>query len=321
MMTKEEFWEWLRERPRILLAPMAGVSDRAYRLMYQDCADLCYSEMVSATGLAYGSRETWDLALPAEGEQRLAVQLFGHDPQLMADQAVAVERRLGKKLALIDLNFACPVAKVTRKGEGSALLDHPERIYEIVQAMTNSCSCAITAKIRTGRNQANLSYLEVGHALENAGAAAVTLHGRSAGQGYRGSSDRDALQNLATQLSIPVIGSGDVMSFKDAHDLFARGCAAVMVARGSYGNPWIFESIRNQEELEQSISERITAAQKQLSLAKAENLAPGRLRKLVSWYIKAVPSAALWRAQIMACKSIEDFEAVLSKMEAQLTDD
>lgn len=316
MMTKEEFQAWLLERPRILLAPMAGVTDRAYRLMYQDYADLCYSEMVSATGLAYGSKETWELALPADREEKLAVQLFGHDPKIMTEQAQAIEERLGDKLILIDVNLACPVAKVTKKGEGSALLQYPEQIYEIIFAMTQSCNCAITAKIRTGIKQAEPLYLEVGQALEDAGAAAVTLHGRSAAQAYRGSSDRDALQRLANHLSIPVIGSGDVFLLEDAEDLFRRGCAAVMIARGSYGNPWIFEDIRSGVATQQDIYERIRAARKHLKLAQDEACPSGRMRKIVAWYIKGAPSAAFWRSRIMNCNSIQDFETILSEMEA-----
>lgn len=308
---------------RALLAPMAGVTEKTYRSMAKDHgASLTYTEMVSATGLSYGSQATWELIEPSENEDRLAVQLFGHDPQVMAEQARAVQRRLGSRLFLIDVNMACPVAKVTRKGEGSALLKDPGLAADIIRAMSQAVDVPVTAKIRTGQTNDHPVCVEFAQALEAAGAAAIAVHGRSVGQAYRGESNTDLIGQVARAVDVPVIGSGDVFSPAAAKRLIDLGCSAVFVARGSYGDPWIFTRINaylsDRTELPlPTTQERLDAARVHLARAAACGVHMGRMRKVVAWYLKGTPEAAYWRGEIMKCGSVEDFHVVLDRIERE----
>ncbi len=317
-MKAQDFIDWISAEPRAFLAPMAGVSDACYRSMYSDSADLCYTEMVSATGLAYGSKETWALAEPHPLEEKLAVQIFGHEPELMAAQALALQEKLGDKLMLIDVNMACPVAKVCKKGEGSALLKDPKRAQAIIAALSKELDCAISAKIRTGLKKEEPLFMDFALGLEASGASAIALHGRSAGQAYRGESDREAIAQLAQALTIPLIGSGDVYSYKDAQDLYDRGCKAVFVARGSYGNPWIFEEIKELRPSDKGLKEKLACAREHLKRAQEFNLHAGKMRKILSWYLKGAPLAAHWRSCCMACSSYDEFLSLIDEIESLL---
>lgn len=316
-MNRAELQSWLQsDKRRAFLAPMAGVTDAAYRSMYVGHADLCYTEMVSATGLSYGSQPTRDLCTPHEKEGRFAIQLFGHDPYCMTKEAARLCEDFGERLVLIDVNMACPVAKVVRKGEGSALLGQLDLAAEIIKSMADELPCAVTAKIRTGIRKDEPLYLEAGRVLEQAGAAALALHGRSAGQGYRGESDRESIEKLAAALSIPLIGSGDVMSAADAIELYDKGCAAVFVARGSYGNPWIFDQIKGLRTEGPSLKERVAAAREHLHRAIELGVHMGRMRKIIAWYLKGAPHAASVRAKTMSCDCAQDFIALLDEIES-----
>ncbi len=309
--------------PKILLAPMAGVSDKVYRSMALDYgADLSYTEMVSATGLSYGSKETKSLLEPDAREQSLAVQLFGHDPQIMAREAQVVSDYLGDKLALIDVNMGCPVKKVIKKGEGSALLKEPKLAYEIIKAMTDAVDVAITAKIRMGFTHETENYLSFARMLEDAGLAAVGLHGRTTGQGYKGKADKSCVSKLADALSIPVIASGDVYTPEDVKEYIDLGASGVFFARGSYGNPFVFE--QSHEYLTTgtyspvSLEEKIEAAREHIRRAFDEGIHSGRMRKVCAWYLKGIPEANYWRSKSMHASTKEDFYQVFDELEAKL---
>lgn len=294
--------EFFEQVSRTALAPMAGITDRSYRRICQELGcELVYTEMVSATGLSYGSQPTWDLALPHLSETRVIVQLFGHDPQSMAEQAFQIQKRLGIQLFGIDVNMACPVAKVTKKGEGSALMKDPECAQAIIQSLTHAVSVPISAKIRIGQTVEHPTCFDFAQRLQEAGASAIALHGRSVGQGYRGSSNRDLVGVVASSLEIPVIGSGDVTSQTDIDDYCARGCAGALVARGSYGNPWIFGCSG-----EPSIAERFSVVRRHLEYAKDDDVPVGRMRKIVSFYLKGLPEAAQWRGRVMKALTYTD---------------
>ena len=228
----------------VWLAPMAGVTDKAFRtICLRHGAGLTYSEMVSAAGLHYGGSRTAELFEPAPEERHIAVQLFGSDPALMAEAAATVERALGERLAFIDVNMGCPVRKVAGKGEGSALMKTPDLAARIVSRMAEAASVPVTAKIRSGWETGQVTAPAFARTLEDAGAALVAVHGRSARQMYRGMADWDVIAQVKDAVSIPVAGSGDVFSREDVGRMFATcGIEAVMVARGSRGNPWIFGS-------------------------------------------------------------------------------
>ena len=295
------------------MAPMAGVSDAAYRLMARaGGAALAYTEMVSVAGIHYGGDKTWKLVVPDGAEPDVAVQLFGSDPEQFREAAAAVGERLGDRLALLDVNMACPVPKVTRKGEGSALLDDPARAAAIVRACKAESSVPVTVKIRVGRTSDRPVAPEFARAMAAAGAAAVAVHGRSAAQLYHGEADWSAIGRVVRAVDVPVIGSGDVLDARAAVAMRAQtGCAAVFVARGSYGNPWIFSDAaalaRGAAVPARDLDARLKAFECHVRLLEATGAHLARARSLAGWYLKGSPNASRLRNQAMSCVSARDF--------------
>ena len=299
---------------KLLMAPMAGVSDAAYRLMARaGGAALAYSEMVSVAGLHYGEK-SWELADPDPAEPELAVQLFGSKPELFREASERVAARLGEKLALIDVNMACPVPKVTRKGEGSALLEDPELAAQIVRACrAGAPGVPVTVKIRRGRYAGCEVAPEFARAMEDAGAAAVAVHGRFATQMYHGEADWGVIDRVADAVGVPVIASGDMLSHEAARRaLDDTGAASVMVARGTYGNPWVFSGHQA------TVAERIAAFECHVRLLEATGAHLKRARSLAGWYFKGMPDAARWRNAAMSCVEAEEFLAVAAEVRAQV---
>ena len=299
---------------KLLMAPMAGVSDAAYRLMARaGGAALAYSEMVSCAGLHYGEK-SWELVDPDPAEPDIAVQLFGSRPELFREAAERVAARLGGKLALIDVNMACPVPKVTKKGEGSALLESPGLAAEIVRACrAGAPDVPVTVKIRRGRYAGQEVAPEFARAMEDAGAAAVAVHGRFATQMYHGEADWGVIDRVADVVSVPVIASGDILSHEAAMRALAEtGASAVMVARGTYGNPWVFSGH------EPSAAERIAAFECHVRLLEATGAHLKRARSLAGWYFKGMPDAARWRNAAMSCETAEEFLAVSAEVRAHV---
>lgn len=306
-----------------LMAPMAGVSDAAYRLMARaGGAALAYSEMVSVAGLHYGGAKTWELVEPGPGEPSVAVQLFGSDPAQFREAAALVSARLGTRLVLIDINMACPVPKVTRKGEGSALLDDPSRAAAIVSACVDEASVPVTVKIRSARRTGEREVApEFARAMEAAGAAAIAVHGRTASQLYRGEADWGVVSRVTDAVGVPVIGSGDVRTAADAaRMLHETGATAVMVARGSYGNPWIFSNARRllagESCVEPSRAQRLAAFATHVRLLEATGAHLARARSLAGWYLRGMPHAAQWRERAMRCRDVSDYLALVEELRA-----
>ncbi|MBQ9059253.1 MAG: tRNA dihydrouridine synthase DusB [Atopobiaceae bacterium] len=314
----------LFESQPFLMAPMAGVSDAAYRLMARaGGAALAYTEMVSVAGIHYSGSKTWELALPAADEPDIAVQLFGRDPSQFEEAAAAVRERLGDKLALIDINMACPVPKVVRKGEGSALLDEPERAADIVRACLRAAGVPVTVKMRLGRRPDAIVAPDFARALEAAGAHALAVHGRSASQLYRGQADWDAIAQVVDAVDIPVIASGDVFTAQTACDILEHtGAAAAFIARGSYGTPWIFrhaQTLRSGHVPQAvSLDVRIAAFELHLRLLEATHAHMARARSLAGWYFKGIPHAADFRRDAMECSSLSDFLALVAQVRERL---
>lgn len=298
----EDLRERLRAHP-LLMAPMAGVSDAAYRMMARaGGASVAYSEMVSVAGLHYASQKTWELVMPRDPEPDIAVQLFGSDPEQFREAVVAVADRLGSKLVLIDINMACPVPKVTKGGAGSALLDDPDRAAAIVRACVDEAAVPVTVKIRRGRRMGEELAPEFARAVADAGAAAVAIHGRYANQLYHGEADWSAVRRVAEAVDVPVIGSGDVMSHDNALRMMEQtGCTAVMIARGTYGNPWVFS------EMTASREQRLAAFACHVRLLEATGAHMARARSLAGWYLRGMPHAAYWRNYAMTCRTAEDY--------------
>ena len=303
-----------------LLAPMAGVTDAAYRIMCRRRgASMAYSEMVSVAGLAYASEKTWDLVLPQDEESQICVQLFGSKPEQFAVAARAVSERVGSKLDAIDINMACPARKVITKGEGSALLEQPELAEKIVAACVSNCSVPVTVKIRKDFKSGKLLAPDFAARMEQAGASAVAVHGRSAGQLYSGSADWSVIDAVADRVSIPVIGTGDVFCAQDAANMLAQTAAsAVFIARGTYGNPWIFSQARallsGHEPEPVSLVRRVDAFECHMRLLAATGAHLKRGRSLATWYLRGMPEAAYWRGRANECSTLEEFLGVTAEL-------
>ena len=315
--------ERLAAKP-LLMAPMASVTDAAYRIMMRaGGAALAYTEMVSVTGIHYKSDKTWQLVVPNAAEPDLAVQLFGADPEHFREAAGQVAERVGEKLALVDVNMACPVPKVTKGGAGSALLDEPEKAVQIVRVLREELDVPVTVKIRVGRVPGKLVGPDFARAMEDAGAAAVAVHGRVASQMYRGESDASLIADVVRAVDVPVIASGDALDARRAVRLREEtGAAACFVARGSYGDPWIFENARRvmagEGELEVTPAMRLSAFRLHVRLLEATGAHMARARSLAGWYLRGVPEAAAWRERAMHCRGVEEYLALADELEASL---
>lgn len=314
-------FDFFSER-RLLLAPMAGVSDEAFRsLCREQGADLTYTEMVSAKGLSYANEKTRHLLHLAEGEDQVAVQLFGHESDVMADQARWVEQEMGETLAYLDINMGCPARKIVSKGDGSALMKTPDLAAAIVRAVSAAVEHPVTVKFRRGWSEGDETCVEFARRMEDAGAAAVAVHGRYALQLYRGRAEWDAIARVKVAVSIPVVGNGDVKCGADAVALVERtGCDAVMIARAAEGNPWVFAQCKaalagEPEPAKPSVEERIAMARRHARLlAEREGRNIVRMRKHAMWYMTGLPGAAAARAKINACVSVEDFDRVFDEL-------
>lgn len=230
---------------RIILAPMAGVGDVVFRHLCRELgAQLTYTEMVSAKALSYANEKTIHLLDLSPLEDKVSVQLFGHEPETLATQARWVEETLQDRLFAIDVNMGCPARKIAGKGDGAALMRDPDLAASIVKAIVNSVSCPVTVKFRRGYEEGHETALDFALRMEDAGASAVAIHGRYAQQFYRGKADWDIIRRCKDALSIPVIGNGDIVDGSSALEMLRQtNCDAVMVGRGAQGNPWIFKDI------------------------------------------------------------------------------
>ena len=298
------------------LAPMAGVSDAAMRLLcHEQGAAWCVSEMLSAKGWIYSqgkNRNTLELLTRLPGEGVAALQLFGREPDLMAEAAVQLSDR---GFDFYDINFGCPAPKITGNGEGSALMKEPELIGKIVRAMADAVKLPVTVKIRAGWDENNINAVEVAQICEQAGAAAIAMHGRTRIQQYSGRADWKIIREVKRAVSVPVFGNGDVKSGADAIRMIDEtGCDAVLVARACEGNPWIFREIKAALDGKTCPSptgrERIEMALRHFELEALLHGPRGGLlemRKHIAWYIHGMHGAARFRERI---NTMEDPDAV-----------
>lgn len=306
-----------------MLAPMAGVTDIAMRTLCRESgADLTFTEMVSAKGLSHANEKTRHLLDLAEGEDEVAVQLFGHEPDTMAAQAAWIEDALGDSLACLDINMGCPVRKIAGKGDGCALMGDPKLAASIVKAVSRAVSHPVTCKFRRGFAEGVETAPEFARRMEQAGAAAVTVHGRFAAQMYRGRADWGVIGRVKRSVEIPVVGNGDIACGDDARAMFERtGCDAIMIARGARGNPWIFTEVKAALEGEPytppTLEERLAVARRHAELlAHREGRNIVRMRKHAAWYVTGLPGAAKARSMFNECSSLEEFNATFDELGA-----
>ncbi len=302
----------------VFAAPMAGYTDCVTRtLALNQGADLAYTEMISAEALLRGSARTLSMLKPAEGEENLAVQLFGSSPATLGEAAcLAAERGA----ALLDLNAGCPVKKVTAKGSGAALGRQPETLALAVEAMRKA-GLPVTVKIRLGWDVDEINWNQAAQAAVEAGASAIGFHPRTRRQGYGGSADWTALRKLTRELKVPVIGSGDLDSPESVMKMLVEtGCQCVMIARGAIGNPGIYRRTKqlltdNVTDAPPGAGECLEAAKKHLILASqefGENIAFREIKKHLAGYVKGWPSAAELRGELMRAEDISKLLSLLS---------
>ncbi len=306
----------------VLLAPMAGVNDTAFRSLCLECgADLTYTEMVSSKALSFANEKTRHLLDRAPNEGIVAVQLFGHEPDTMAREAAWIEERMGEALAYIDINMGCPARKIVKKGDGCALMTTPDFARDIVRQVSNAVEHPVTVKFRKGYAQGEDIAVDFARMMEESGAAAVTVHGRTAAQFYSGAADWDVVARVKRAVGVPVIGNGDVRCGADAVALVREtGCDAVMIGRAAQGNPWVFgqakAALAGTMELEPpTVEERVSMARRHAAML-AERMGNHivYMRKHVMWYLHGIPGAARARGELNACVTLDDFNAVLDRL-------
>lgn len=321
----------------LALAPLAGVSDRAFRRVCRACgADFTVSEMVSAKALCYEQRKrdpknrsvSGQLASVMKDELPMAVQIFGSEPDFMAEAARMIEANeyIGCMSEVppsaIDINMGCPVRKVTGNGEGSALLKNPGLIGEIVTAVARAVKLPVTVKIRAGWDKDSINAPEVARIIEASGAAMLTVHARTREQMYEPGVDRSVITAVKQAVSIPVLGNGDVYTAADALSMMAEtGCDGVMIARGAMGNPWVFSEIcaalDGRDFTLPSASERFEVALAQVRemiTEKGERVGVAEAKKHLSWYCHGMEGAAAARSRLMQAVSYDELAAILREM-------
>ena len=308
----------LKLENNVFLAPMAGITDRPFRtLCHEMGSGLVYSEMVSAKGIYYNNENTKQLLDIGEEEMPAALQLFGSEPEIMGAMGKKIE---GINAGIIDINMGCPVPKVVKNGEGSALMKTPELAGRIIKALVEMQKKPVTIKIRKGFDDTCINAVEMAQIAEENGASAVAVHGRTREQYYSGKADWDIIKKVKKAVSIPVIGNGDIFKPQDAADMLEyTGCDAVMIARGAQGNPWIFK--RTIAYLENGILLDEPTPQGKVSMAlrharmlidyKFEFVRVRQMRAHMAWYIKGVQGASVIRDKINHCESYEEMAELL----------
>ncbi|MCE5255874.1 MAG: tRNA dihydrouridine synthase DusB [Spirochaetaceae bacterium] len=313
-------------RSPFFLAPVAGYSSAAYRsVCYEQGAALCYTEMISAEALTRSHPKTEAMLARAPEEPFYSIQLFGAKPQVLARAADVAS---AYHPLVIDLNCGCPVPKIVKSGAGSALLKNPETIRAIVAAMKESTDIPITVKIRKGWDESSINFLETAQAAVDAGASAVTLHGRTRAQGYGGKADWSAIALLVRSLAVPVFGSGDVLSASAAIAMLEQtSCAGVMIARGAIGNPFIFADAaalwRGGQTAPRSPAQIAAVARTHLLRSigfLGEKTACMEFRKQFCAYTKGFAGGAAMREQAVHSSTLTEFELLLDRMESNITE-
>ena len=301
---------------RVVLAPMAGVCNSAFRKIIKEMgAGLLYAEMVSDKALVYNNEKTKDMLYMTEDERPISQQIFGSDKESFVEAAKIIEESMHPDI--IDINMGCPVPKVAVKSQaGSALLKDPDKIYDIVKAVKEVVSVPVTVKIRSGWDKNSINAVLVAKTCEKAGASAIAVHPRTRSQGYSGKADWNIIKEVKDAVNIPVIGNGDILSAKDAKQMIDEtGCDAVMIGRGTLGNPYLIKQVVRYLEdgvllPDQSPKERMETCLKHFNYlleVKPEKVAILEMRTHAAWYLKGLPSGVKIKKILYELKTKEEF--------------
>jgi len=307
----------------VFLAPMAGITDTVYRVICKEYGcGVVYSEMVSAKGMMHNNSNTKKMLEINEKEHPVAVQIFGSEPKILCDMVKSLE---DYPVDIIDINMGCPAPKIVKNGEGCALMKNPKLIGEIVKKVSSSTSKPVTIKIRKGFDENCVNAVEIAKIAEYNGAAAVTIHGRTREQYYSGLADWDIIKKAKENVSIPIIGNGDVTCPEKAKQLFDyTGCDAIMIGRAAQGNPWIFKRVIHYLETgeilpQPDIDEKVNTAVKHLNMLvdyKGEYIGVREMRKHLGWYTKGLRNSAALRVMINKVESKEEMKKLILNFNA-----
>lgn len=309
----------LEIKNNIFLAPMAGVTDIAFRTVCKEFGvGMIYTEMASSKAVHYGSEKTETIYEVLDEERPIGVQIFGHEPDIMAETAY----KLSEIADVIDINMGCPAPKIVKNGEGSALMKDLKLAGNIMNSVVKASRVPVTVKFRKGWDSEHINAPELAHIAEESGVKLVTVHGRTREQMYSGKVDYEIIKEVKDNVKIPVIGNGDIFDTLSAKRMFDEtGCDGIMIARGAEGNPWIFKNIINYFEtgnIEDNvdIKERVEIILKHIDLAvkhKGEYVAIREMRKHISWYLKGIAGSAKIKELINQEENLEKVKEILNK--------